>query len=1047
MAAVTQTVPNFLGGVSKQTDHKKLPGQVRDCLNAYPDPTFGLMKRPGFKFIKNIHSSSSSSSPDFADAKWFFIKQDDTEKYIGCITAGTPGEVKVWNTDGTLCTVTQTSPATDYLKPEGSATSKPIEDFDILTIQDTTIITNKTKYVTEQTKPTTYTSNTYGTVQLKNVAYGCKYGITIKIADTLYGHEEKTGISKIKEVEGSDDDWTAKLHYNLAITYASGSGGTGATADVLVGEAGTAVVMLNNRGSGYDVDDSLKIAGSLLGDSGTDITFKVADINSDLPDKVAAYIITPTTESLSGGSEANPRDEKYNTATRILTELEADLNDLPAGGTAVTTELPSGYTISVTRLSSSLEISITNTTPDPDELVPFELNVFDNQGLTNISAFTEEVNTIADLPAESVHGRLVKIVSSDGTSDDYWSKFIADDGVSGTGYWKETIDPTVSPGINKETLPHKLVRNSTNNFTLEQITWGDRLIGDDTTNAQPSFITKTTTIDGVTTYDYRTISQAFYYNNRLGFLSKDDVIMSKTNDPYNFYFTTALGILADDPIDVNCSSIRPADLHSVIPTAQGLILFSKNQQFILFADAEILTPSTATISAISNYETDSVVPPVEIGTTIMFVSKTPTYTRVFNMQTRGSKENPVVNDVGKIVNEWIPDEVNNILTNPQNSLIGLYDTLDNTMYLYKTYIVGDRILMQSWFNWDLPGNIQHATVDTDTMYAVVEYSGKYVLTSAELTQTPDEDIITTSDGQQVNPHMDLYGSVNSLIHVPEDDLTRCYLPPGLNDNENLKPVLVIAGNGTTNFAGVTESGFTINPDRPTGQTHATSNPWFEVPGKNLGGLTSSDVYVGYTYDYNIELPKTYFKLNPEGTQLDYTAALTVSRMKFAVGLSSGLSFKLKSKGYAGSSEEFTGDGSTVVYNVPFPLKEENGITVKLDGAVQASSTYTVTSTDYQATVTFESAPKGIIDNGDNTTTPAQKIEITTNTWYDIQTVQDANQYLADDVPLTEESVFTLPIHQRSDNFNVKVFSNSPFPVSLTSMMWEGQYSPRFYRRT
>ena len=41
MAAVTQMIPSYLGGVSKQTDKKKLPGQVRECLNAYPDPTFG----------------------------------------------------------------------------------------------------------------------------------------------------------------------------------------------------------------------------------------------------------------------------------------------------------------------------------------------------------------------------------------------------------------------------------------------------------------------------------------------------------------------------------------------------------------------------------------------------------------------------------------------------------------------------------------------------------------------------------------------------------------------------------------------------------------------------------------------------------------------------------------------------------------------------------------------------------------------------------------------------------------------------------------------
>ena len=48
MAAVTQRINNYLGGVSRQSDDKKLPGQVRECLNGYPDPTFGLTKRPGF---------------------------------------------------------------------------------------------------------------------------------------------------------------------------------------------------------------------------------------------------------------------------------------------------------------------------------------------------------------------------------------------------------------------------------------------------------------------------------------------------------------------------------------------------------------------------------------------------------------------------------------------------------------------------------------------------------------------------------------------------------------------------------------------------------------------------------------------------------------------------------------------------------------------------------------------------------------------------------------------------------------------------------------
>ena len=40
MVAVTQLIPNFLGGVSRQTDDKKLDGQVVDVINGYPDPTW-----------------------------------------------------------------------------------------------------------------------------------------------------------------------------------------------------------------------------------------------------------------------------------------------------------------------------------------------------------------------------------------------------------------------------------------------------------------------------------------------------------------------------------------------------------------------------------------------------------------------------------------------------------------------------------------------------------------------------------------------------------------------------------------------------------------------------------------------------------------------------------------------------------------------------------------------------------------------------------------------------------------------------------------------
>ena len=58
----------------------------------------------------------------------------------------------------------------------------------------------------------------------------------------------------------------------------------------------------------------------------------------------------------------------------------------------------------------------------------------------------------------------------------------------------------------------------------------------------------------------------------------------------------------------------------------------------------------------------------------------------------------------------------------------------------------------------------------------------------------------------------------------------------------------------------------------------------------------------------------------------------------------------------------------------------------------------------------------------------------------------ADSYLANDIAITDQSTVSIPIHQRTNNFQLRVFNDSPFPVSLNSMMWEGHYSPRNYRR-
>ena len=170
------------------------------------------------------------------------------------------------------------------------------------------------------------------------------------------------------------------------------------------------------------------------------------------------------------------------------------------------------------------------------------------------------------------------------------------------------------------------------------------------------------------------------------------------------------------------------------------------------------------------------------------------------------------------------------------------------------------------------------------------------------------------------------------------------------------------------------------------------------------------------------------------TRSDFTANLTVARMKFAVGLSGVMGFKLKSKGIRQGKKEYTGDGSTTAFSWnedDLSYVDKDQIKVKLDGVV--TTAFTV-SGDTQ--VTFNSAPANGV-----------KILIYLDEWYSLHPTIKADNYLANDIALTGETIFSLPIHQKTENFQLRLFNDSPFPVALNSMMWEGQYSPKFYRRT
>lgn len=861
MAAVTQRIDSYLGGVSKQSDDKKLPGQVRECYNGFPDPTYGLTKRPGLQHIVNLGTGTT-----YDDGKWFYIKRDNDEEYVGVIK-GT--DIDIWNAvTGTAATVTFPD-GTGYL---GSAR----DHYNIITVQDTSIIVNNDKTVNALAAPTGYHPNRQATVVVKSVLGQQTYSIEITVNSTTQ---------------------TATF-----TTSASSS---------------------------------------------------VDDILSDLK-----------------------------------TDIEAFTGD-HAG-------------ITVTKLSNELEITHTA-----------DMEVHAEGGLDNLAmfAFEESINNVSDLPAQATHDRKVKIINTAANETDYWVKFVAHDGVSGEGFWEETIDPTVSTGVDDSTMPHELVNTATNTFVFRKIDYTSRLVGDDVTNPHPSFVTKK-------------IKSAFFHNNRLGFLSQDNVIMSQSGEFFNFYFTSAQTIVDSDPIDISAASINPTTLHAAIPVSQGVALFSENEQFILFADAGVLTPSTTTIRSIASYEMDKTIHPVENGSNILFVSKTPGYSKVFNMRLRGQQENPEVIDIGKSVRDWISPDINSISSSSLNQIICLSGQSLKEMFIFRYFDTGNGDLMQSWVSWNVPGTVQFTVIENDDMYVVTKQASQFTLCKANLTQSPEDAIIVDKDGNRVNPSVDLYADPSSVSFNTANNETRCYLP--WNDVTTLTPVLLMKGD---NSAGTfVESGFNITPGRGSDGT----GDYFSVPKKDLTSL-SNHIVIGFRFDFDIVLPRTYYR--PAATIADFTANLTIARMKFSVGLSGAISFKLKQTGRLPYEKNYTGDGTTTTFTfnkeTDLNYYKRSDVIVRVNGAQTTDFSFSDDST-----IVFNTAPAD-----------GAAIEFIVDEWFSVEPVAFADTYLANDVPLSNENVYTLPVHQRTENFNVRMFSNTPYPVAVNSMMWEGNYTPRFYRRS
>ena len=368
---------------------------------------------------------------------------------------------------------------------------------------------------------------------------------------------------------------------------------------------------------------------------------------------------------------------------------------------------------------------------------PITVAANDARANADITAILSQVQAFTELPTIAPEGYQVEITGDPGNNfDGYYVEFQPNSGTFGEGVWSETVSPGVEYQVNAATMPHLLVRlpsgafyfgpaNGSTQGGITIPTWGERVAGDYDTAPDPSFIGSP-------------INDIFIYKNRLGFLADENVILSRVRQFFEFFPETVTTVLDTDPIDVVASNNRVSVLRYAIPYQDELILFSPQYQFRFNAAETVLTPATAQITVLTQFEVDINVRPQLAGGGIVFCQANGDFSmfREFSVRGAGTALTADAQDLTGYVSAFVPSNVFAMTVNDTSNAVFSISSAagyEDRIYVYKYFIrnagSGAERAQSSWSYWHFSGadEILQVLCIRETLFSLVRYGSEIFL--------------------------------------------------------------------------------------------------------------------------------------------------------------------------------------------------------------------------------------------------------------------------------------------------------------------------------
>ena len=339
------------------------------------------------------------------------------------------------------------------------------------------------------------------------------------------------------------------------------------------------------------------------------------------------------------------------------------------------------------------------------------------------------VQNFNNLPRSAPNGFTVQVKGATNVADDYYVRYDGD-----TQLWTECARPETPTTLDSSTMPQGLVRNADRSFTLKPLDWDDRDVGDEDSNPEPSFVGAT-------------INDIFFYRNRLGFISGENVILSRSASFFNFWFASVVDMQDTDPIDLAVSHNSVSILYHAVPFDEELLLFSNDTQFLLRADG-ILSPKNCSLTEVTEFTCNSYVRPVGAGRRVYFPTERAEFTTIKEYFTIEDTTNlKDAQDVTSHVPSFIPNGVYKIVSSNTENVLGFFTLGDESkVYIYKYLFIDNSRLQSSWSYWEFNGaRILGGGFINSTLYLVFDRQGMITLESISFTYN-------TKDYEEYEPY-------------------------------------------------------------------------------------------------------------------------------------------------------------------------------------------------------------------------------------------------------------------------------------------------------